>query len=130
MWMQGHARVERMFDYAGLVENRRTPVNREAPERVPSRLMGDIPVIARLQWSDGSDELRAVRAIRCTKTHVMVGWRIQLDGKPVDEYAWLPARDVMRSGQLARAARGSKELKRVDRRGGRSARGAVVMPNV
>lgn len=59
--------------------------------------MGDIPVIARLEWSDGSDELRGVRAIRWTKTHVMVGWRTEHAGKPVDEYVWLRARDVMRS---------------------------------
>lgn len=63
--------------------------------------MGDVPVIVRLQWSDGLEEWRPARAIRWTRSHVMVGWRAEhLGAAPppsAEQWAWLRAGDVMRS---------------------------------
>ncbi len=74
-------------------------VNREQPARAPVVPMGDVPVIVHLVWSDGDEEWRAARAVRWTRTHVMVAWRP--DGPPAapptEQWVWLRAADVMRS---------------------------------
>jgi hypothetical protein len=69
------------------------PLNREMPDRVPRRPMGEIPVIARLVWPDG-EEYRAVLANRWTRAHVMVTW--VEDGPYRDRSVWLRAQDVTR----------------------------------
>lgn len=74
-------------------------VNREQPARAPVAPMGDVPVIVRLVWSDGAEEWRPARAVRWTRTHVMVAWLP--DGPPgatpTETWVWLRAADVMRS---------------------------------
>lgn len=83
--------------------------------------MGDVPVIVRVVWSDGTEEWRPARAVRWTRTHVMVGWRADevtarppaatagrgsgdggvapagRDGGRGEQWVWLRAGDVMRS---------------------------------
>jgi len=93
--------------------------NREQPPCVPVAPMGDVPVIARVLWSDGLEEWRPARAVRWTRSHVMVGWREELEvgpglgrgtgvqavdraaprrsGAPAERWVWLRAGDVMRS---------------------------------
>lgn len=76
--------------------------NREQPARVPTAPMGDVPVIVRVVWSDGGEEWRPARAVRWTRTHVMVGWRSDVgpaagDGGRQEHWVWLRAGDVMRS---------------------------------
>lgn len=72
-------------------------VNRETPAHVPSRPQGDVPVIAHVTWSDGSQEWRAARAVRWTSTHVMVAWLESGAGPRSERYEWLRANDVARS---------------------------------
>lgn len=93
--------------------------NREQPASVPVAPMGDVPVIARVLWSDGLEEWRPARAVRWTRSHVMVGWREEADSgprrpaaagpgapgrgvpavpvAPTERWVWLRAADVMRS---------------------------------
>ncbi|WP_372595410.1 hypothetical protein [Actinotalea sp.] len=98
--------------------------NREQPASVPVAPMGDVPVIARVVWSDGLEEWRPARAVRWTRSHVMVGWREDPDpsprrrssgssrgsyrsgdgtpggavpAPPAERWVWLRAADVMRS---------------------------------
>ena len=71
-------------------------VNSEQPARAPVAPSGDIPVIVRLVWSDGLEEWRPARAVRWTRTHVMVGWRARQEATG-DQWVWLRAGDVMRS---------------------------------
>ena len=95
--------------------------NREQPTSVPVAPMGDVPVIVRVLWSDGVEEWRPARAVRWTRTHVMVGWREDGAGRPragssagrarrerdasdtrvpeqpLERWVWLRAADVMRS---------------------------------
>lgn len=93
--------------------------NREQPASVPVAPMGDVPVIARVLWSDGLEEWRPARAVRWTRSHVMVGWREDAvpgargrapgRGEPgegggpraaaaaTERWVWLRAADVMRS---------------------------------
>lgn len=85
--------------------------------------MGDVPVIVRVVWSDGAEEWRPARAVRWTRTHVMVGWRAddvpaglpagvppgrtasdvgsssagRAGGRGGEQWVWLRAGDVMRS---------------------------------
>lgn len=63
--------------------------------------MGDVPVIVHLVWSDGLEEWRPARAIRWTRSHVMVGWRADhgaaAPAPATEQWAWLRAGDVMRS---------------------------------
>ncbi len=76
-------------------------VNREQPANAPVAPMGDVPVIVHLVWSDGMEEWRPARAIRWTRSHVMVGWRATHDASApapaTEQWAWLRAGDVMRS---------------------------------
>lgn len=82
-------------------------VNREQPAQAPTAPMGDVPVIVRLQWSDGLEEWRPARAVRWTRTHVMVGWRPDPEpvvrgrrpaaGAPQEHWLWVRAPDVLRS---------------------------------
>ncbi|HMO12413.1 MAG TPA: hypothetical protein PKB06_13140 [Actinotalea sp.] len=67
-------------------------VNREQPASTPTSPMGDVPVIARVVWSDGLEEWRPARALRWTRTHVMVGRH-----ESEEVWVWLRAGDVMRS---------------------------------
>lgn len=76
-------------------------VNREQPARAPVAPTGDVAVIIRLLWSDGLEEWRPARAVRWTRTHVMVGWRpdspADAQRGPDEQWVWLRASDVMRS---------------------------------
>lgn len=81
-------------------------VNREQPAQAPTAPMGDVPVIVRLQWSDGLEEWRPARAVRWTRTHVMVGWRPDPEpavrgrrapGAAQEQWLWVRAPDVLRS---------------------------------
>lgn len=74
-------------------------VNREQPARAPVAPMGDVPVIVHLVWSDGDEEWRPARAVRWTRTHVMVGWRPDGPGSAptTEQWVWVRAGDVMRS---------------------------------
>lgn len=69
------------------------PLNYEMPDRVPTRRMGEIPVIARFVWPD-REEWRPVTANRWTRTHVLVTW--VGEGPHRDQAAWLRAEDVTR----------------------------------
>lgn len=69
------------------------PLNYEMPDRVPTRRMGEIPVIARFVWPDG-EEWRPVTANRWTRTHVLVTWIAE--GPHRDQAAWLRVEDVTR----------------------------------
>lgn len=69
--------------------------NREQPARTPVAPNGDVPVIVHLVWSDGAEEWRPARAVRWTRTHVMVGWLAE--GAAAEQWVWLRAGDVMRS---------------------------------
>ncbi len=90
--------------------------NTEQPPGVPVAPMGDVAVIVHLLWSDGSEEWRPARAVRWTRTHVMVGWRDEAvtgaglgrradragadhrpAARPAERWVWLRAGDVMRS---------------------------------
>ena len=93
--------------------------NTERPPGVPVAPMGDVAVIVHVLWSDGAEEWRPARAVRWTRTHVMVGWRddaaaegdpsglgrrvagAAADGRPAsrpaERWVWLRAADVMRS---------------------------------
>ena len=90
--------------------------NTEQPPGVPVAPMGDVAVIVHVLWSDGSEEWRPARAVRWTRSHVMVGWRDDppaagrtsglgqrdaADGRtparPAERWVWLRAADVMRS---------------------------------
>lgn len=72
------------------------PRNHQPPPDPPLRPMGQIPVIARLIWTDGVEWVPAL-AIRWTPTHVMVSWSDPTAGPLRTAYAWLPAADVRRS---------------------------------
>ena len=88
------ARVEHMFGYAPAVSGGRDPrsvANREVPESAPVRPQGDVPVIARVVWSDGSEEWRPARAVRWTSTHVMVAWRDSPKDPYSERHEWLRA---------------------------------------
>ena len=103
--------------YAVLMDTESRHVrNREQPASVPVAPMGDVPVIARVLWSDGLEEWRPARAVRWTRSHVMVGWREDdasgapgeargrrtvavgpAPAAPTERWVWLRAADVMRS---------------------------------
>lgn len=76
---------------------RREVANREAPERIPVRPQGDIPVIVRVVWMDGTEEWRPARAVRWTADHVMVAWRDDPGDPRSERHEWLRAGDVARS---------------------------------
>lgn len=67
------------------------------PSQVPVRPQGDIPVVVRVVWSDGSEEWRAARAVRWTESHVMVAWLESTSGPRSERHEWLRAGDVARS---------------------------------
>ncbi len=93
--------------------------NTEQPPGVPVAPMGDVAVIVHVLWSDGTEEWRPARAVRWTRTHVMVGWRDDAEpegnpsalgrrpagavpdgratSRPAERWVWLRAADVMRS---------------------------------
>ena len=71
--------------------------NRDQPKDVPTRPMGEVPVIVRVTWEDGAEEWRAAKANRWTSTHVMVSWRDDPADPRTERYEWLRAQDVMRS---------------------------------
>jgi len=75
----------------------RLVANREIPEHVPLRPTGDVPVIVRVVWTDGSEEWRPARAVRWTSTHVMVAWRDDERDPRSERHEWLRAGDVARS---------------------------------
>ena len=70
-------------------------VNREQPATSPVAPMGDLAVIVHLVWSDGLEEWRPARAVRWTRTHVMVGWRpdpsVDAQRGPDEQWMWLRA---------------------------------------
>ena len=74
----------------------RAVANRERPDDVPVKPMGNVAVIVHLVWDDGLEEWRPARAIRWTATHVMVGW-LEEDSPHRERWEWLRAQDVMRS---------------------------------
>jgi len=76
---------------------RREVANREAPARIPVRPQGDIPVIVRVVWLDGTEEWRPARAVRWTAEHVMVAWRDEPGDPRSERHEWLRAGDVARS---------------------------------
>jgi hypothetical protein len=82
---------------SGRQQVRREVANREAPEHIPVRPQGDIPVIVRVVWLDGTEEWRPARAVRWTAEHVMVAWRDEQDDPRSERYEWLRAGDVARS---------------------------------
>lgn len=59
--------------------------------------MGSVDVTVHVVWSDSFEEWRRARAIRWTSSHVMVGWREDLNGRRDDRWESLRAQDVMRS---------------------------------
>lgn len=75
----------------------RVVANRDQPKDVPTRPMGEVPVIVRIAWEDGAQEWRAAKANRWTSTHVMVSWRDEPNDPRTERYEWLRAQDVMRS---------------------------------
>ncbi|SFB24775.1 hypothetical protein [Cellulomonas marina] len=78
---------------------RRRVANGEVPPDVPVRPMGDIAVLAHVVWADGDREWRAARAVRWTRTHVMVAWRDDPQDPRSERHEWLRADDVARSVQ-------------------------------
>lgn len=75
----------------------RVVANRDQPASVPTRPMGEVPVIVRVLWADGSEEWRPARANRWTRSHVFVSWRDDPGDAATERYEWLRAGDVMRS---------------------------------
>jgi len=75
----------------------RDVANGEVPDGIPTRPQGDVAVVVRLVWSGGGEEWRAARAIRWTRTHVMVAWREHDDDPRSERHTWLRAGDVARS---------------------------------
>jgi hypothetical protein len=75
----------------------REVTNGERPADIPVKPMGSVEVIVHVVWSDGTEEWRPARAIRWTRSHVMVGWREDRDGRADDRWEWMRAQDVMRS---------------------------------
>ncbi|WP_255491858.1 MULTISPECIES: hypothetical protein [unclassified Actinotalea] len=75
----------------------RVVANRDQPADVPVRPMGEVPVIVRVQWADGTEEWRPARANRWTTSHVFVCWRDNPSDATTERYEWLRAGDVMRS---------------------------------
>jgi hypothetical protein len=75
----------------------RLVANREIPEHVPLRPTGDVPVIVRVVWTDGTEEWRPARAVRWTSSHVMVAWRDDERDPRSERHEWLRAGDVARS---------------------------------
>lgn len=75
----------------------RRVVNDDLPSTVPSRPMGEVPVIVRLEWADGTQEWRAARANRWTSTHVFVCWRDEVRDPRSERWVWLRAQDVARA---------------------------------
>ncbi|MFS0705887.1 hypothetical protein AB6N23_15355 [Cellulomonas sp. 179-A 9B4 NHS] len=76
---------------------RREVANSEVPEGIPTRPQGDVPVIVRVVWTDGSEEWRPARAVRWTRGHVMVAWRDDAADPRTERHTWLRAGDVARS---------------------------------
>lgn len=75
----------------------RLVANRDLPSTVPVRPQGNLPVIVRVVWSDGTEEWRPARAVRWTATHVMVAWRDDEANPRSERHEWLKAGDVARS---------------------------------
>ena len=71
-------------------------VNTEVPAQVSMRRMGEIPVLARVAWDDGTQEWLQAMAVRWTPTHVMVTWRDEVLA-PTVHFEWLRAHDVVRT---------------------------------
>lgn len=68
--------------------------------------MGDIPVIARLVYSDGTEVWQPARANRWTRTQVLVIWLRDPSSPLSTELCWLAVQDVTqviagRTGELA-----------------------------
>lgn len=72
-------------------------INSERPERVPTRPMGDPPVLARLVLEGGGERWQVARANRWTATHVLVTWQNDPSDPHSSQLCWLRADDVVRS---------------------------------
>ncbi|MGV8973488.1 MAG: hypothetical protein ACOH10_14285, partial [Rhodoglobus sp.] len=72
-------------------------LNGERPARAPMRRMGEIPVLARLVWDDGTQEWMPAMAVRWTPTHVMVTWRDEVRAPRTERFEWLQSQDVVRT---------------------------------
>ncbi|GAA4625385.1 hypothetical protein [Cellulomonas oligotrophica] len=81
----------------GFAGQRRDVANSEVPDGIPTRPQGDVPVIVRVVWSDGVEEWRPARAVRWTRSHVMVAWRDRETDPRSERHTWLRAGDVARS---------------------------------
>ncbi|MBD8060337.1 hypothetical protein IC607_15330 [Cellulomonas sp. JH27-2] len=79
------------------MRSERVVANHDIPEHVPLRPTGDLPVIAHVVWADGVEEWRPARAVRWTRTHVMVAWRDDERDPRSERHEWLRAADVARS---------------------------------
>lgn len=75
----------------------RQAVNIEVPAHAPMRRMGEIPVLARVEWDDGAQEWLPAIAARWTSTHVMVTWRDEVRVPRTVHFEWLQAHDVART---------------------------------
>lgn len=81
-----------MFDPGG-----GKPLNAmQPPAGAPTRPMGRIPVIARLEWPDRITLVPA-RANRWTRTHVLIVWTPDESTPGVEQLVWLRATDVHRT---------------------------------
>ena len=72
-------------------------VNTEVPAQVSMRRMGEIPVLARVAWDDGTQEWLQAMAVRWTSNLVMVTWWDEVGPSPTERFEWLRAHDVVRS---------------------------------
>lgn len=59
--------------------------------------MGNVPVLARLVLTDGTETWRMASANRWTREHVLVLWRNNPDNPYSSQSCWLAAGDVARA---------------------------------
>lgn len=70
--------------------------NSEQPERMPTRPMGNLPVLARLVLDDGTERWQVAAANRWTASHVLVVWQNDPRDPHSTQLCWLRAADVTR----------------------------------
>lgn len=71
-------------------------VNQVKPAVVPGGAQGSIPVIARLVLLDGSEEWWPARAVRWTRTEVLIARQLDPTDSLSVRHLWLPVGDVAR----------------------------------